>query len=47
MLIPGTLVTMCMMNTMRCYAVMQPFVRVMSVLVIISGAAGILAGRKD
>ncbi len=31
-LVPGTISSMCMMKTMRCYTVMQPFVRVMSVL---------------
>ncbi len=45
MLIPGTLVRMCMMNTMRCYTVMQPFVRVMSVLIIISAIVSIVRGR--
>ncbi len=31
-LIPGTWMPMCMMHTMRCYTVMQPFVRIMAVL---------------
>ena len=44
-LIPGTIVSMCMMNTMRCYAVMQPFVRVMAVLVIIFGVISIMISR--
>lgn len=29
-LLPGTLLPMCMMHTMRCYTVMQPFVRIMA-----------------
>ena len=33
--LPGIIMPMCMMHTMRCYAVMQPFVRIMSVLVCI------------
>lgn len=32
-LIPGTLIPMCMMQTMRCYTVMQPFVRILSTLI--------------
>ncbi len=32
-LIPGTIMPMCMMRTMRCYTVMQPFTRVMTVLI--------------
>ncbi len=32
-LLPGTLQPMCMMRTMRCYTVMQPFVRIMAVLI--------------
>ncbi len=31
-LVPGPLSAMCMIKTMRCYTVMQPFVRIMSVL---------------
>lgn len=46
-LIPGVVVSMCMMNTMRCYAVMQPFVRVMSALIAVVSAAGLIgAARK-
>ncbi len=42
-LLPGNIMPMCLMRTMRCYAVMQPFVRIMSVLTAVSalwGAAG-------
>lgn len=42
MLIPGTLVSMCMMDTMRCYAVMQPFVRIMCVLLILSALINLI-----
>ena len=31
-LIPGILMPMCMMKTMRCYTTMQPFVRIMAIL---------------
>lgn len=34
--IPGTIMPMCMMNTMRCYSVMQPFVRIMTVILAIT-----------
>ena len=37
-LTPGGLVSMCMMDTMRCYAVMQPFVRIMSGCVLVCSA---------
>lgn len=36
MLLPGVLMPMCMMKSMRCYTVMQPFVRSMSVLLILA-----------
>ena len=42
MLIPGTLVSMCMMDTMHCYAVMQPFVRIMCVLLILSALINLI-----
>ena len=32
-LIPETILPMCMMRTMRCYTIMQPFVRIMAVLI--------------
>ncbi len=32
-LVPGTVMPMCMMQTMRCYEVMQPFARIMAVVV--------------
>ena len=34
-LIPGSIISMCMMHTMRCYSVMQPFVRILSVLIAV------------
>lgn len=46
-LIPGILVHMCMMDTMRCYEFMQPFARVMGVLLILSAVINLLlANRK-
>ena len=32
-LIPGTIISMCMMQTMRCYTVMQPFTRILSAII--------------
>ena len=40
-MIPGGIIPMCMMNTMRCHAVMKPFVRVMSALIIAACAAAL------
>ncbi len=34
-LLPGTLQPLCMLHTMRCYTVMTPFVRILSVLIAI------------
>ncbi len=33
-LVPGTLFPMCMMQTTRCYVGMQPFVRIMAVIIL-------------
>lgn len=46
MLIPGRIMPMCMMSTMRCHTVMQPFVQVVSVLTIITAVINILFMRK-
>ncbi len=49
-LIPGNLMPMCMMHTMRCYTLFQPFVRIMSVLiclVCIANVIRICKGKKD
>ena len=40
-LIPGVFVSMCMMQTMRCYAVMQPFVRIVSILIAAASAVNL------
>lgn len=47
-LIPGTIVSMCMMNTMQCYTLMQPFVRVMSAVIAVFSVIGIVTslGQK-
>ncbi|MCR4672703.1 MAG: DUF4418 family protein [Lachnospiraceae bacterium] len=46
MLVPGTIIHMCMMDSMRCYAVMQPFVRIMSVVVIVLSALQCVMAAK-
>ena len=35
MLLPGTLMSMCMMTTMHCWSVMKPFATVMGVLILV------------
>ena len=44
--IPGGFVSMCMMNTMRCYTVMQPFVRIMGVLIAASCVLSLIHSWK-
>ena len=41
-LIPGNLMPMCMMHTMRCYTLFQPFVRIMSVLICLICIANVI-----
>ena len=46
--IPGGICPLCMMKTMRCHTVFQPFVRIMSVLVAGSGIGALaLSFKKD
>ena len=44
--IPGGICPLCMMKTMRCHTVFQPFVRIMSVLVAGSGIRALVASFK-
>ena len=44
--IPGGICPLCMMKTMRCHTVFQPFVRIMSVLVAGSGIGALVASVK-
>ena len=46
MFIPGGFVSMCMMNTMRCYTVMQPFVRIMGVLIAVFSGLSLIQSWK-
>ncbi len=45
-LLPGTIMPMCMMNTMRCYTVMQPFVRIMSAVAALSALIGMISALR-
>ncbi len=42
-LLPGTLMPMCMMQTMRCYTTMQPFVRIMTVITAVLSIWGMIS----
>lgn len=44
--IPGGICPLCMMKTMRCHTVFQPFVRIMSVLVAGSGIGALVVSFK-
>ena len=44
--VPGTLVSLCMMDTMRCHTVMRPFVMIMSAAVSVICVIDILVNRK-
>lgn len=44
--IPGGICPLCAMKTMRCHTVFQPFVRIMSVLVVGSGIGALVASWK-
>lgn len=41
-LLPGVICPLCMMETMRCHTVFQPFTRIMSVLVAGTGATALV-----
>ena len=46
LLLPGHLIDLCMMETMRCHTVMTPAVTVLSLLNIMVAAADIYVCRK-
>ena len=46
-LIPGKLMPMCMMHTMRCYTLFQPFVRIMAVLVACSCLIQVIQATRE
>ena len=45
-LVPGTVISLCMMDTMRCHAVMTPGVTVLSILVIAAAVVDMILQRK-
>ncbi len=46
-LLPGLLMPMCMMRSMRCYTLFQPFVRIMTALIFCLCVIGILRTVRD
>ena len=49
-LIPGTLIHLCMMESMRCISVFQPAVRIFAVVIFIVSLAGVIrsfAAKKE
>ncbi|MBQ9063990.1 MAG: DUF4418 family protein [Blautia sp.] len=45
--VPGIIVSMCMMQDMRCYSVMQPFVRIMSVVSAVLALCGLILAVRE
>ena len=45
--LPGGLVSLCMMDTMRCHALMQPAARILSALTAVAAVADLLLRRKE
>ncbi|MBF1684669.1 MAG: DUF4418 family protein, partial [Selenomonas sp.] len=46
-LLPGTMIDLCMMETMRCHVIMQPAVTVIAVLNIVLSAVYLWQHRKE
>ena len=46
LLMPGTIMSMCMMKDMRCWSVMKPFTTVMAILVILCAVWSLIAAVK-
>ena len=44
--IPGGIVSMCAMQSMRCWAVMRPFSRIMAAVVALMSAAGVVRAAR-
>ena len=45
-IIPGNLINLCMMDTMRCHSIMRPAVIVMSILVIAAAVFNVITQRN-
>ena len=46
-LLSGVFVRLCMMDTMRCHAVMRPAVIILCALIAVTGIADAVTGRKE
>ncbi len=46
-LVPGKLMPMCMMRSMRCYTLFQPFVRIMAALIAFSCLVQIIQAIRE
>ena len=47
LIVPGTVIGLCMMPGMRCRSVMRPGSIICAVLMLLAGLAGILISRRD
>ena len=47
LLTPGSLISLCMMSTMRCRAIMRPAMLLLFAAMLVLAVTGALAGRKD
>ncbi|MBR1821191.1 MAG: DUF4418 family protein [Clostridia bacterium] len=47
LLTPGTLIDLCMMDTMRCRALMRPATTILFALSLVAAIAGLLLARKE
>ncbi len=46
-LLPGGIMPMCMMATMRCYTVMRPFARIMALIIAITAVHGLIRALRN
>ena len=46
-LLPGTVLPLCMMATMRCHTIMRPFALIVGIAIAVLGVADALVSRKD
>lgn len=47
MLVPGNFISLCMMNEMRCRAVMRPSVILLGILIVIFAVIAMVSGRPE
>lgn len=47
MLIPNTVIRLCMMNTMRCHAVMKPAAMILGILIVIFSVITVVISKKE